>query len=244
MILLHGLLDEAAGWDGLARSTTRPVIAIDLPGFGASDQPTRPRLTAYAADVADAIQALGVRRFTLVGHSLGGGVAAHVAELLPDRVSSLVLLAPVGFGPSPIAQAASAPGVRLLVGAGLPLVLANPLLVTGTYATAVSHLRLPSLEMMVRMSAQARRVGRGAQAATDAIGAAGLSKRALFRRRVRYHGPVRALWGERDRLVPSQHAAGLRRAFPNADVSVWDGMGHHPQHERPECLAAFVESSG
>jgi pimeloyl-ACP methyl ester carboxylesterase len=242
LVLIHGLLDEAAGWDELAGSTPRPVIAVDLPGFGASDQPARPRLAAYATDVAEAIGALGVLRFTLVGHSLGGGVAAHVAELLPDRVASLVLLAPAGFGPSPIAQAASAPGLRLAIGPGLALVLSNPLLFAGTYATTISHLRAPPADMVARMSAQARRVGRGAQAATVAVAAAGVSKRALFRRQVRYDGPVYALWGEHDRLVPAAHAAGVRRAFPQAEVSVWAGMGHHPQHERPERLAAFVES--
>lgn len=242
LVLIHGLLDEAAGWDELAQSTDRPVIAVDLPGFGASDQPTRPRLVAYATDVSDAIRAAGVQRFTLIGHSLGGGVAAHVAEMLPDRVTSLVLIAPVGFGPNPIAQAASVPGVRHLISAGLPLVLSNSLLLTGTYATTISHRRRPSPELMTRMSAQARRVGRGAQAATAAIAAAGGSQRALFRRRVRYNGPVQALWGEHDRLVPARHAVGVRRAFPQAVVSVWAGMGHHPQHERPEDLAAFVEA--
>jgi pimeloyl-ACP methyl ester carboxylesterase len=243
LVLIHGLLDEAAGWDDLARSTTRPVIAVDLPGFGTSDQPTRPRLAAYATDVTDAIRAIGVRRFTLVGHSLGGGVAAHVAEMLPDRVSSLVLIAPAGFGPNPMALAAGAPGLRHVIAVGLPLVLSSPLLLTGTYATTISHRRRPSPDMVARMSAQARRVVRGARAATAAIAAAGVSQRALFRRRVRYDGPVRALWGEHDRLVPVRHAAGVRRAFPQAEVSVWAGMGHHPQHERPDRLVAFVTAS-
>jgi pyruvate dehydrogenase E2 component (dihydrolipoamide acetyltransferase) len=242
LVLLHGLLDEAAGWDELAQSTTRPVIAVDLPGFGASDQPSRSCLDAYATDVTDAIRALGVLRFILVGHSLGGGVAAHVAEMLPDRVSSLVLLAPAGFGPNPIAQAASAPGVRMAIGPGLALLLSNPLLFAGMYATTISHLRPPSPAMVARMSAQARRVGRGAQAATMALAAAAVSKRALFRRRVRYDGPVYALWGAHDRLIPTQQAEGVRHAFPQADVTVWAGMGHHPQHERPEHLAAFVEA--
>jgi pimeloyl-ACP methyl ester carboxylesterase len=242
LVLIHGLLDEAAGWDELAHSTPRPVIALDLPGFGASDQPSCPRLEAYATDVADAIRALGVLRFTLVGHSLGGGVAAHVAEMLPDRVGSLVLLAPAGFGPNPIAKAASAPGVRLVIGPGLAVVLSNPILFAGMYATAISHLRPPSPGMMARMSAQAHRVGRGAQAATEALAAASVANDALFRRRVRYGGPVYALWGEHDRLVPTPQAAGVRHAFPQARVSIWARMGHHPQHERPPDLAAFVES--
>jgi pimeloyl-ACP methyl ester carboxylesterase len=92
------------------------------------------------------------------------------------------------------------------------------------------------------MSALARAGGRGARTAIAAIAAASGSQRALYRRRVRYDGPVHALWGQHDRLVPVAHADGVRRAFPQAEVAVWQGMGHHPQHERPERLATFVAS--
>jgi pimeloyl-ACP methyl ester carboxylesterase len=51
---------------------------------------------------------------------------------------------------------------------------------------------------------------------------------------------VTALWGARDALVPVAHAEGVLRAFPQARVEVWDGMGHHPQRERPEALDHFL----
>ena len=242
VVLLHGLLDEAAGWDDVARSTTRPVLAFDLPGFGASDRPAGATMEAFAADVADAIRAEGLRSFTLVGHSLGGGVAAHVADLLPDRVASLALMAPAGFAANPIAQAVSAPGVRQVVGAGLPLVLANPLLVAGAYATTVAGGRLPSRELLGRVRAQALRVGPAARAAVQAIADAGRGDMTLFARRSRYTGPVHALWGAGDVLIPVAHQDGVKACFPQAQVTVWDGMAHHPQHERPEQLATFVES--
>ena len=57
----------------------------------------------------------------------------------------------------------------------------------------------------------------------------------------RFAGPVAALWGEHDALVPPAHARGLRAAAPQATVQVWPGMGHHPQRERPRQLAHFVE---
>ena len=51
LVLLHGLLDCRQGWEPLAASTRRPCIAFDLPGFGRSDLPSRPRISAYAEDV-------------------------------------------------------------------------------------------------------------------------------------------------------------------------------------------------
>ncbi|MGO9790661.1 MAG: hypothetical protein ACLP8S_14550, partial [Solirubrobacteraceae bacterium] len=84
-------------------------------------------------------------------------------------------------------------------------------------------------------------VAPGALSANRTIAAAGHAQTAYFRRRVAYDGPVRALWGERDRLVPVAHIGGLRRALPQADVTVWSAMGHHPQRERPVELSAYVE---
>ena len=105
LVLLHGLLDCAAGWKHLAQATHRPCYAVDLPGFGDSDRPTRNRISAYAEDVQGALAALDVHDFTLVGHSLGGAVATGLAERLRDDVSALVLMAPAGFGRIRVAEA-------------------------------------------------------------------------------------------------------------------------------------------
>lgn len=79
LVLLHGLLDDSEGWNRLAQDTHRPCIAIDLPGFGGSDLPTRPRISGYAEAIVEGLESLDVRSCTLVGHSLGGAVAASVA---------------------------------------------------------------------------------------------------------------------------------------------------------------------
>src|SRR3954462_14653722 len=76
LVLLHGLLDSSEGWESLVARTERPCVAIDLPGFGGSDLPERPRIDSYARDVAAALDRLALRDCTLVGHSLGGAVAA------------------------------------------------------------------------------------------------------------------------------------------------------------------------
>lgn len=77
------------------------VIAIDLPGHGLSDKPDDVRLytlDAQAGCILGAMDALGLSRAVLVGHSMGGPICARVAVLAPDRVAALALLAPAGFG--------------------------------------------------------------------------------------------------------------------------------------------------
>ena len=243
LVLLHGLLDCAVGWRELARVMDRPCYAFDLPGFGDSDCPTRNRISAYAEDVQAALAALDVHDFTLVGHSLGGAVAAGLAERLRDDVAALVLMAPVGFGRVHLAEAVHLPGVRSLVRLGLPLALANPVTALGVYMAAVGNGHLPDSELVARLRKNAHRWAPGAQCANEAITTSGRSRRAFHRRRLDYHGPVLALWGDRDRLVPLAHRGGVMTAFPQAQVSVWKKMGHHPQRERPSELARFIEAA-
>ena len=243
LVLLHGLLDCGAGWKQLARVMDRPCYAIDLPGFGDSDCPTRNRVSAYAKDVAAVLAALEVHDFTLVGHSLGGAVATGLAERLGDDVAALVLIAPVGFGRVRLAEAIQLPGVRSLVRHGLPLALANPVTALGVYMAVVGNGHLPDLELVARLRKNAYRWAPGAACANEAITASGLSDRAFYRRQLDYRGPVLALWGERDRLVPPAHRDGVMTAFPQAQVSVWKKMGHHPQRERPSELARFIQAA-
>jgi pimeloyl-ACP methyl ester carboxylesterase len=241
LVLLHGLLDCAVGWKHLAEVTHRPCYAVDLPGFGDSDRPTRNRISAYAEDVQAALAALQVHDFTLVGHSLGGAVATGLAERLPDDVAALVLIAPAGFGRIHLAEAIQLPVVRGLVHHGMPLALQNPVTAFGMYMAVVSNGHLPDPELIARLRKNAYRWAPGAECANEAITAAGLSPRAFYRRRLDYHGPVTALWGDRDRLVPLAHRRGVVTAFPQAQVSVWNKMGHHPQRERASELAQFIE---
>ncbi|HWH96036.1 MAG TPA: alpha/beta fold hydrolase [Baekduia sp.] len=234
-VLLHGLLDDAAGWSRVMERAAHPCLAIDLPGFGRSSAPLRPRIEDYAADVAEALAVLDVAHATVVGHSLGGAVAAELAERSP-AVDALALLAPAGFGEIRLATLAALPGVRHALQAALPLGLANPLVVTAAYTTFVAHRRLPSGELVARLRRGSLRTGRGTRMAVEAVAYAGT----IPPRRRSFEGPVAALWGARDALVPIAHASGVLHAFPHASVEVWPGMGHHPQRERPEALDRFL----
>jgi pimeloyl-ACP methyl ester carboxylesterase len=237
-VLLHGLLDDAAGWHGVMARTDRPCLAFDLPGFGGSSAPVRPRIEAYAADVAEALEQMGVAHATVVGHSLGGAVAAALARR-SSRVDALALLAPAGFGPIRLAELAALPGVKHALQAALPLGLANPLVVTAAYTTFVAHRRLPSADLVARLRRSSLHAGRGTRLAVEALAHA--SRDPLDTRPgLAFEGPVAALFGERDALVPTAHAGSVRAAFPQARVEVWRGMGHHPQRERPEALDRWL----
>jgi pimeloyl-ACP methyl ester carboxylesterase len=243
LVLLHGLLDSGAGWEELARVIPHRCLAIDLPGFGDSDPPRRPRLSAYAEDIVEALGLLDVRSLTLVGHSLGGGVATAVAERMRREVEALVLCAPAGYGRIPLAELATLPLVRALAVGSLPHLVTRSLLLDRVYASLVTSGIGPSEELRRRLAADASRVGPGLRAAVEALAAAGRSGRAFHRRAVVYDGPVSAVWGDRDALVSPSHIHGVLAALPQAEAHLWHGMGHHPQRERPAELAELVQTA-
>jgi pimeloyl-ACP methyl ester carboxylesterase len=243
LVLLHGMLDSSEGWTRLTEGFTCRRIAFDLPGFGYSDSPSSGSILGYARDIAEGLKMLGVTRFTLVGHSLGGGVAAALAELMPDSVSGLVLLAPVGFGRIHLAEAVSIPGVSDLATVALRMALSSRLAVAAAYATMVTNGKSPERELVDRLTSRGSCLVDGARKATRALVEAGRAPDAFHRRRVQYGGPVYAVWGDRDRLVPVSHREGLRAAFPQASIDVWNGMGHHPARERMEDLIAVIDQA-
>lgn len=242
LVLLHGFLDSSQGWTTLASDVHRPCIACDLPGFGGSSLPAAPRISAYADDILVGLSALGIEDYDLIGHSLGGAVAAAVAER-SGSVRSLLLLAPAGFGPLRLADLCALPGVSALTTHALPLALAATPLIEAAYMTLVTHGQRPSRELLAQVHQSARWVGAGARFAVEALARCGHGPTAFVHRGVSFDGPVAALWGSRDVLVPVSHAKGLGRALPQARIEIWRGMGHHPQRERPVELVRFIKRS-
>lgn len=243
IVVLHGLLDCGAGWDPYASATARPVVAIDLPGFGCSDLPRRPRVSAYAEDVIEVLAALEISRYVLLGHSLGGAVATAIAERAPERAVALILIAPAGFGRIRMAEAVSLPGVREMTRVALPLALANPFVLRATFSRFVTRGAAIDSGTLARTRDRASGSVAGARDGTRAVVAAGLSKHAFQHRRVNYDGPVRALWGDGDRVVSPSHARGVERALPQARVEIWKGMGHHPEFERFDAFFTYIEQA-
>src|SRR5919107_3633909 len=122
VVLVHGIASRAAQWAGVLADLgeTCHVIAPDLLGHGESAKPRGDySLGAHACGVRDLLLTLGHDRVTLVGHSLGGGVAMQFTYQFPEMVERLVLVSSGGLGPdvSPILRAAALPGAELFISA-------------------------------------------------------------------------------------------------------------------------------
>lgn len=110
VLALHGWLDNAASYIPLASQWQRPMVALDFSGHGHSDH--RPdgvvtHLVDHVRDVLAVADQLGWQRFTLVGHSMGAGIACLFAAAFPERISRLVLIEGLGPPSTPGEEVAS-----------------------------------------------------------------------------------------------------------------------------------------
>jgi pyruvate dehydrogenase E2 component (dihydrolipoamide acetyltransferase) len=243
LVLLHGMLDSSEGWTDVCRAAGRPCVAFDLPGFGRSDMPSRPSLRAYAEDVIEGMEALRIDEAVLLGHSLGGGVAAAVAERDPGRVLALLLLAPAGFGRIALAEVVSIPGIRNVAERLLPFALGSRQNLATVYRAVITNGVTPADDILDRVVSRRDALAPAAREATKAIVRAGASPHGFGRRRHAFAGPVVAVWGDCDRVVPLAHMAGVSTAFPHVEEHVWGGMGHHHKVERPAALGELIEAT-
>src|SRR5271169_2094422 len=122
IVLIHGMLNSSSHWRSVALNLAgdHTVIAPDLIGHGDSAAPRGDySLGAHAASIRDLLAAIGVQRATIVGHSLGGGVAMQFFYQFPQRTERLALISSGGLGPevSPILRAAALPGADLFIAA-------------------------------------------------------------------------------------------------------------------------------
>jgi pyruvate dehydrogenase E2 component (dihydrolipoamide acetyltransferase) len=238
-LLIHGFGGDLNGWMFVqpALAADRRVIALDLPGHGGS---TKEVGTGDAESLADAViaaeAALGITRCHLVGHSLGGAVAALVALRRPEAAASLSLLAPAGLGPeidAAFIDAFLAATRRREAAAALGLLVHDPALVSRFMIEEV--LRYKRLDGVGAALAAIARAwfpdGRQAVDLTARIEALGV--------------PVQIVWGRADRIVPAGHAEALAGRFP---VHILDDTGHLPHLERPaevaRLLRAFLSEAG
>ena len=120
IVLLHGIAGSSATWDDVLPllSATHTVLAPDLIGHGESAKPEGDySLGGYANGVRDLLAALGFERATLVGHSLGGGVAMQFAYQFAERCERLVLVSSGGLGRElhAVLRAAALPGAEWML---------------------------------------------------------------------------------------------------------------------------------
>lgn len=255
ILLIHGIGDSSDTWRDvisvLARHYT--VIAPDLLGHGRSDKPRADySVAAYANAMRDLISVLGVDRVTVVGHSLGGGVAMQFAYQYPERCERLVLVSSGGVCPevNPLLRLAAAPNADLI----LPLMRFS-----GT--RALSHLAFQLLRLIdTDIGVDASDLMRVFDTLPD------LTARRAFVRTLRsvvdWRGqaitmldrcyltqgmPTLLIWGSRDAVIPTHHAHIAHAAMPGSKLEIFEGAGHFPFRTEPErflnVLTSFLEAS-
>jgi pimeloyl-ACP methyl ester carboxylesterase len=238
LLLLHGIGNNCHTWAGvidrLAESYT--VIAPDLLGHGASDKPRGDySIAAYANGMRDLLSVLDIERATVVGHSLGGGIALQFAYQFPERCQRLALVGSGGLGPELSAglRAATLPGAELvltaLTGVSGPLRAGLQVLErVGKTAgwTRVRDLAEAGDALLALKDVEARRAFlRTLRGAVDARGQAVTAVDRLY---LANSIPMLVVWGSRDPIVPALHAETVRTLVPTARVEVFAGAGHWP----------------
>jgi pimeloyl-ACP methyl ester carboxylesterase len=248
VVLIHGMLNSSSHWRSVALSLADQytVIAPDLIGHGDSAAPRGDySLGAHAASIRDLLAAIGVDRATIVGHSLGGGVAMQFFYQFPQRVERLVLISSGGLGRevTPSLRSAALPGVS----PALALTI-RPRLVGGL-ALAGARLRERGVGAGVYLQAAARAL-RPLQSA-DARQAFLQTLRAV----IDVHGqrvsatdrlylleslPTMIVWGERDNTIPLAHGRAAHEAIPHSTFRTLAGVAHFPHLEDPDGLSELL----
>ena len=244
VVLLHGLASSIFTWKdvlpGLARSRT--VVALDLPGFGESDQPPDLQFGIYPEIVLGLMDRLGIARATLAGNSMGGALATALAARHPERVQALVLIDSAGFDRAeserPLllrlltTRAGRALFARLPVRGrvlrlGLRQVFHDPTLVTDE---RFNEYLAPLLRPGASASLVSLLTSRAAAPGTVA------------RLAPKVQAPTLVLWGREDRWIPVAQADRVVAAIPGARKVVLEACGHVPQEERPEDVLRWLQS--
>jgi len=233
IVFLHGFGADLNAWRGLAGalSRTRPILALDLPGHGRSPLNGR----ADLEEIADAVEATlveeGLLSFHLVGHSLGGGIAATIAQRPSITVRSLTLISPAGLGPDindaffagflrARSEESLRPWMRLLVHDESAL---GPALVKTTLR---QRKELPILSSQETLTA-----------ALFPDGTQSFSIRRLIKD-IRI--PTKVIFGLDDRIIPARHAFGLPGFV---GLHLFSQVGHMPHFEVRNEIAHLIEEA-
>jgi len=256
LVFIHGMAGSSATWNAVLPSLAEQftVVALDLLGHGDSANPPLAdySLGAFASTVRDVLDALGHQRATVLGQSLGGGVAMQFAYQFPDRCERLVLLDSGGLGRdvAPLLRGLAFPGVEYL----FPLVFTSAACQAGNTIAAllgkVGLRKTPQAEEMWRsyesLVDPARRAA-FVRTLRSVISVGGQQVSAHDRLHTGEHIPTLIVWGGRDSIIPIEHGHAAHRALPHSRFEVFEDAGHYPHCEDPErfvhVVTEFVRST-
>ncbi|MCB5290674.1 alpha/beta fold hydrolase [Arthrobacter sp. SO3] len=253
-VYLHG---AAGSWTSflplLAGAPANDRVLIDLPGWGESTKGVRLEnfsIEAVARAITDVLSSLGYRRWNLVGHSMGGFLALHIAAAWPNQTAGVTTISATTFD---VAEAARRPlrslsrspafiGMLLLMRALASLGPCGPALVHAMASTAVMRLLLsPFFEHPATISARVIR-GLGADARPSSfVAAAHAAAHYDFGQWRAIRCPVLATRGDNDIFTPRADLVRLAAVVPHARTVTIPGCGHFANIERPEHVQQLLE---
>ena len=249
LLLIHGMAGSSDSWRSVLPQLSKRyrVIAPDLLGHGQSDKPriSDYSLGAFAVWLRDFLDELGVSHATLVGHSLGGGVAMQFVYQHPDYVKRLVLISSGGLGPDVglILRLLSAPGAELV----LPIVAPKPVLNLGnklrSWLSAAGIQSPRGAEIWSAYSSLSDPATRQSFLRTlrSVVDYRGQAVSAVSKLGLREQLPIMAIWGERDDIIPVDHAHAAHEVRPDVRLEVLPNVGHFAQVEAPNDVVELIE---
>ncbi|WP_375485522.1 alpha/beta fold hydrolase [uncultured Mycobacterium sp.] len=251
ILLIHGIADNSTTWETVQAKLAQrfTVIAPDLLGHGQSDKPRADySVAAYANGMRDLLSVLGIDRVTVVGHSLGGGVAMQFAYQFPQLVDRLVLVATGGVTKDVnlVLRCASLPlGGEALALLRLPLVLPT-LQIAGRAAgrllgsTALGR-DLPDVLRILADLPEPMASSAFTRTLRAVVDWRGQMVTMLDRCYLTKSVPVQLIWGTRDVVVPVSHAWMAHAAMPGSRLEIFENSGHFPFHDDPDRFIEVVE---
>jgi pimeloyl-ACP methyl ester carboxylesterase len=248
LLLIHGMAGSSATWRAVIPELAKRyrVIAPDLLGHGESDKPRGDySLGAFAAWLRDLLDELGIRRATVIGQSLGGGVAMQFTYQHRDYCQRLVLISSGGLGPDLnwVLRILSAPGAELV----LPVVAPQPVLnlgnKLGSWLTSAGIRSPRAGEMWSAYCSLSDRPTRQAFLRTlrSVVDYRGQAVSALGKIHVSHGLPTLLIWGEQDRIIPVAHGYAAQDAVPGSRLEVLAGVGHFPHVEAPTAVVDILD---
>lgn len=251
ILLIHGIGDNSTTWSSVQSTLAQrfTVIAPDLLGHGKSDKPRADySVAAYANGMRDLLSVLDIERVTVVGHSLGGGVAMQFAYQFPQLVDRLILVGAGGVTKDVnfALRIASLPmGTEALAVLRLPLVL-PAVQVAGRVAglafgrTALGR-DLPEMLRILKDLPEPTASSAFARTLRAVVDWRGQVVTMLDRCYLTESVPVQLIWGSRDSVIPVSHARLAHSAMPGAQLEIFEGSGHFPFHDDPDRFVEIVE---
>ena len=251
LLLIHGIGDNSTTWNTVQAKLAQrfTVIAPDLLGHGQSDKPRADySVAAYANGMRDLLSVLDIEHVTVVGHSLGGGVAMQFAYQFPQLVDRLILVGAGGVTKDVniALRIASLPmGSEALALLRLPLVLPAMQVAGKVAGTVLGSTRigrdLPDVLRILRDLPEPTASSAFTRTLRAVVDWRGQVVTMLDRCYLTESVPVQLIWGEQDAVIPVSHAQMAHAAMPGSQLEIFKRSGHFPFHDDPDRFVEVVE---